>query len=331
MSKALSLATLILIGGRALGEPPADPVSREQAMKATLAAIDQELKDHGGSFENWGNSIKPYRDAVRKVLATEKWPWPAKSNFAFQGAEVNLLMLDTLEGQSKRAVDVILDTHKKLKAEGIDLIFVPLPDKLQIYPDYLSDAAPADRMVAPAVKHLMKKLLENDVECVDLYPAFHAFRKRNEDKPLYYDRDSHWNNLAAQIAGEQIAGRLLRYDFVKKAMAEEKRYSTKPEYRRDKPDQLLVVLDARTGGRYADAGNSPILITGDSALMMNLPPRSAHMPAHIGLHINMPLAFGSNTIPPEHFGKLSGKRVVIWANMARMLPTCGWPTRSKTK
>jgi hypothetical protein len=202
---------------------------------------------------------------------------------------------------------------------------------LQIYPDYLSDAAPADRMVAPAVKHLLKKLLENDVECVDLYPAFHAFRKQNEDKLLYYDKDSHWKNLAAQIAGEQVAKRLLRYDFVQKALAAEKRYSTKSEFRPDKPDDIMVVYDGQTKGRYADTNSSPILITGDSALMYNMPPRSGHMPAHIGLHINMPLMFASNTIPAEHFGKLQGKRVVIWTNMARTLPACNWPMRTKVK
>jgi hypothetical protein len=327
----LPFAVAALMGGQAFGEPAVAPASRGQAIQQTLAAIDRELKDHGGRFESWGESIKPYRDAVQKVLAAEKWPWPAKQNFRFEGAEVRLLMLDTLENQPKRAFDIVLDTHKKLKEQQIDLIFVVLPDKLQIYPDYLAEPAPADRMIAPVVKHLMKKLLENDVECVDLYPAFHAFRKQNEDKPLYYDRDNHWRNIAAQLAAEQIAQRLLRYDFVQQALAEAKRYSVQPEHRDDKPDDLMVVLDSKTKGRHADAADSPILITGDSALMYNMGPRAGHMPAHVGLHINRPLSFAANTIPPEHLGKLAGKRVVIWANMARMLVACNWPTRKPTK
>ena len=114
-------------------------------------------------------------------------------------------------------------------------------------------------------------------------------------------------------------------------LAEPKRYSLQAERRPDKPDDLMVVLDAKTGGRYADAAESPILITGDSALMYNMGSRAGHMPAHIGALINMPISFASNTIPPEHFGKVSGRRVVIWANMARMLVGCKWPTRTPAK
>jgi hypothetical protein len=307
--------------------------ARAAAMRQTLEGIQAELKAHGGTFEKWGESIKPYRDALRQVQAEHKWPWPAKKGFVFQGREVSLVMLDTLDGQpdGERPFDIVLETHKKLQAEGADLIFVVLPDKLAIYPDYLSDTAPADRMVSPAVKHLMKRLLESGVEVVDLYPAFHEARRENEDRPLYYDRDSHWRNVAARLAAEKIAERLKRYDFVQKALAEPKRYSLQAEHRPDKPDDLMVVLDAKTGGRYADAGASPILITGDSALMYNMGSRAGHMPAHIGARINMPISFASNTIPPEHFGKLSGRRVVIWANMARCLVGCKWPTRTPAK
>ena len=306
--------------------------ARAKAIQQTLDAIQAELEAHGGSFEKWGESLKEFRDGVRKVQAASGWPWPAKKNFVFQGREVSLIMLDTLDSQpdGQRPYDVVLDTHKKLAAEGIDLIFVVLPDKLAIYPDYLSDKAPEDRMVYPAVKQLMKRLLESGVEVVDLHPAFHEARRKNEDRPLYYDKDSHWRNIAAQLAAEKIAERLRRYDFVQKALAGEKRYSLQAEHRDDKPDDLMVVLDSKTGGRYADAGQSPILITGDSALMYNMGTRGGHMPAHIGAQINMPISFASNTIPPEHFGKLAGRRVVIWANMARMLVGCKWPTRSGT-
>jgi len=302
--------------------------ARSEAIQQTLAAHKQDVEQLGGIYEAWGAALKPYRDALEKIKPT-KWPWPAKDNFVFQGKEIDLVMRDTFdqEPENQRPFDLIVQTHKKLKAEGIDLIFAPLPDKLSIYPDYLSDAAPAHRKVYPAVKHLLKKLLENDVECVDLYPAFHAFREKNADKPLYYGKDSHWRNVAAQLAAEQIAQRLMRYDFNQKALAGGNRYSVKPERRADKPDDLLVVLDAKTGGRYADAGDSPILITGDSNLMYNMGPTGGHMPAHLSRHIGLPLSFAPNTIPSQHEGKLAGKKVVIWSNIARMLVGMGFPKK----
>jgi hypothetical protein len=88
----------------------------------------------------------------------------------------------------------------------------------------------------------------------------------------------------------------MRYNFTHKALAGGNRYSVKPEQRADKPDQLMVVLDAKTGGRYADAGGSPVLITGDSNLMYNMGPTGGHMPAHLGRHIGLPLSFAPNTI-----------------------------------
>jgi hypothetical protein len=280
------IASVCLVAGapEARGADADAAASRAAAVRQTLAGIQAELAAHGGTFEKWGESLKAYRDGVRKVQAASAWPWPAKKGFVFQGREVSLVMLDTLDAQpdGQRPYDIVLDTHKKLQAEGADLIFVVLPDKLAIYPDYLSDQAPADRMVYPAVKQLMKRLLESGVEVVDLYPAFHEARRASEDRPLYYDRDSHWRNVAARLAAEKIAERLKRYDFVQKALAEPKRYSLQAERRPDKPDDLMVVLDSKTGGRYADAAESPILITGDSALMYNMGSRAGHMPAHIG-------------------------------------------------
>jgi alginate O-acetyltransferase complex protein AlgJ len=265
---------------------------------------------------------------VAKVT-TGKWPWPAKNGFVFQGREVELMKLDTFDSQpeDKRPFEAIVAVHQKLKEQGVDLIFVPLPDKLAIYPDYFADTAPADHMVYPAVKHLMKRLLENGVECVDLYPAFHAARKANEAKPLYYDRDSHWRNAAAQLAGELIAKRLQRYDFVQQALTAGNRYTVEPGTRQKDGDVLAVVVDAKTKAKYADDPSSPILITGDSNLMYNMGGVAAHMPAQIGRHIGLPLAFGPNTIPAMHYDKLAGKKVVIWANIARCLVGLGFPIK----
>jgi hypothetical protein len=178
-------------------------------------------------------------------------------------------------------------------------------------------------MVAVSVKRLLKRLLENDVEVVDLYTPFLEFRRQNEDKPLFYDRDSHWRNLAAQIAGEKVAARLKRYAFVQEALAAGNRYSVTPKFRPDKPDDLLVVLDSK-GGMYRDAGDSPIILTGDSSAMYNMNDLIAHLPAQVARHIGMPLTFGPNTAPVDFKGRLAGRRVVIWTNMARFMAGAPW-------
>jgi hypothetical protein len=303
--------------------------ARAAAMKATLDGINKDLEKYGGgSWEKWGEANKAYREAVSKLLTPEiKWPWPAKHNFAFQGSAIKLLLEDTLDARpdGERPFDAIAAFDKQLKARGIDLVFVPLPDKVCIYGDYLEAAAnaPPKAPLCTAAKHLMKRLLEADVEVVDVYTPFLEYREKHGDEaPLYYDRDSHWRNRAAQLAAEKIAESLKRYDFVQKALAQGNRYSTKTEFRKDKPDDIVVVLDAKTGKRYADVNDSLILITGDSNLMYNMGPTGGHMPAQIARHIGLPLAFvapaGGNA-PEQIKGQLSGRRVVIWAVIARML------------
>jgi len=335
---AVLAAGLILAAARApAAAPPASDAAkaRAAAIKATLDGIDDDLQKYGGgSWQKWGEANKAFRQAVAKLLTAgaPKWPWPAKNGFVFQGSAVKLLLLDTLDGQpdGERPFDAVAAFDKQLKARGIDLIFVPLPDKVCIYGDWLRIAAdsPPKAPLCTAAKHLMKRLLEADVECVDVYTPFLAYRaEHGDDKPLYYDRDSHWRNVAARIAAGKIAERLKRYDFVAKALAGGNRYSTKPELRRDKPDDIEVVLDAR-GGRYRDDAGSPILIMGDSNLMYNMGPTGGHMPAHVGRHIGMPLTFVCPTFgdaPGRIRNQLDGKKVIVWAQIGRTL-IGKWPT-----
>ena len=326
-------AAALVLGAAAPRALAADAAraARAEAMKATLANIDAELKRYGdGSWQTWGAKFRTYREETQKIVQTLKWPWPAKKNFVFQGAAIRLLCHDTLDDlpDGRRPYDAVAAFDKQLKARGVDLIFVPLPDKLAIYPDYLSETCPKGVPVCMQVKHLMSRLLRADVEVVDLYTFFLDWQAKHPDKPLYYDGDSHWRNRAAQLAGEKIAERLRRCDFVQKTLAEGNRYSTKPDLRKgDRPDEILVVFDAKTGGRYADDRKSPILITGDSNLMMNMGGAAAHMPAQVARHVGMPLAFVAPTFgdaPAKIRNQLPGKRVVIWAQIGRSL-TGNWP------
>jgi hypothetical protein len=109
-----------------------------------------------------------------------------------------------------------------------------------------------DRLVAVAAKRMMRDLLTNDVDVMDLFTAYRDKRQETQDKTpvYYYHEDAHWRNLAAQIAGEKIGERSRRYDFVQKALAGGNRYTGKVEVRRttkNNPDTLLGVSDSKTG------------------------------------------------------------------------------------
>jgi hypothetical protein len=215
----LCMAMTILTSKGMAGNRASETAARAEAIRATLADINEELKAHGGTWEKWAESLNPYREDIRAFTtdANYKWPWPAKNGYLFHGAEIEVQLLDSFDNlpEGERPLDSLLHFNKQLKALGIDLIVAIIPAKLTTYPDYIYAAskteinrparAPEDRNVSMAVKRLMKELLENDVEVVDLHKAFADFRKKNGDGvSLFYVKDAHYVNRGARLCAEKI-------------------------------------------------------------------------------------------------------------------------------
>ena len=318
--------------------PPAEAKARAQAVRETLSAIRDEVASHGGSWDAWAEQLAPLRADLERIRHG-KWPWPAKENFRFLGRAVELLLQTDLamrpEGQ--RPFDAILHLDRQLKSLGIDLIVMPIPDKVAVYPDYLSAETPDDRLVSLAAKRLLARLLEHDVEVIDLYTTFRDARlEHGPEEPLYYDQDSHWRNRAARAAAEKIAERLGRYGFVRAALAAGNPYTGEEILRDDKKrDRVVIVSDSRTGRRYDDVGRSPAVLTGDSFSMYNMHLKG-HLTAQVALRAGVPLTFLcgeglASTMPVELAraargkGYLEGRRVVVWTFAGRFFAREKWP------
>jgi hypothetical protein len=201
------------------------------------------------------------------------------------------------------------------------------------------------------MKRLMRDLLQGGVEVIDLYTVFRDHRDRIRDRyRLYHPYDTHWRNVASQIAADEIAKRLKRYDFVQEAMAEPARYETREEPNPgradlgsanqreraendpDLDDPVLAVYDKVTGGRYVDANDSPVVITGDSFARIYMD-KSAHFGAQTAAKINMPVAmlhamgsgpFVAKLLAEEGPQYIEGKRVFIWTTVARAFYRGQW-------
>lgn len=321
--------------------PGARVATRAELIKETRTVIEGELKENGGTWDAWADRLKPFRADLERIRSTSRWPWPAKNDFQYQGREMDLLLQVDLSSRpvGQNPLKSIVRLHEQLKARGIDLIVMPIPDKMSIYPDYLSKEAPADRNVALPVRRLMWELVEKDIEVVDLQKLYQEFRRKDEDKtPLYYVKDAHWRNLGAQLAAKELAGRLARYDFAAAAVRANP-YVTEPHERTDgiKADNILVVRNKQTGKMYADVGDSPVILTGDSFALYNMNPNamgtiSAHVAANIGMPLTLLSREGlSGDVPLElaklekDKGYLKGRRVVIWTFCTRMFVAAKWP------
>jgi hypothetical protein len=118
----------------------------------------------------------------------------------FQGAKANM---DIPERQREEVVRVLCSYRDGLNKKGIRFIFLPIPNKENIYHRYLPGAK---RPVF--LEKLICELSEKGVETIDTQRAFdEAFRK---GAVLYRRDDTHWDAEAVQIAAEMIAARLGR-------------------------------------------------------------------------------------------------------------------------
>ncbi len=96
--------------------------------------------------------------------------------------------------------------HQWLARQGIRYLFVICPDKHTIYPEYMPDKinrvhteTRLDQLV-----HYMKKT-HSEVDILDLRPALMELKQQHL---CYQPQESHWNDVGAFIAYQQIARRL---------------------------------------------------------------------------------------------------------------------------
>ena len=103
-------------------------------------------------------------------------------------------------------VDMLAARQRFCDARGIDYVFSISPNKPGIYPEYLPDGwAPLgrpkrlDQLQAAVARRLPS------VRMVDVRPALLAARK---DHLIYYETDTHWNQLGAFVGYREIMAAL---------------------------------------------------------------------------------------------------------------------------
>lgn len=101
-----------------------------------------------------------------------------------------------------RAADFISYINKRLKADGITLIYFAVPDKYNAYYDEIMDGEKIKKD-ARFIEHLNDELQKRDVITVNLFEPFRNAIGQGSD--LYHFDDTHWNEDGAAIAAELVA------------------------------------------------------------------------------------------------------------------------------
>jgi len=294
--------------------------------------------------------IAPLPVALAQRLAAPRPPGPLRGldGWLFHEDEAPFLLAERIVGRpAEGSVDPlaeILRFRDQLRRAGRELIVVPVPAKLAIYPEKLLDLriAPEGARIDRAAAEFLDLLRHRGVRAVDLTPAFLAARQPDPD-PLYPPANSHWSSRGALLAARAVA------DEVRAALAasapaalpafaevwgdEEgdlgRRAGRGTAGGRIPFDRVLLRQVAAGAGLapLPDDGRGPVLLLGDSNLLF-LTNRRSGFPHLLGRE----LGFATPQIAVNAGGptgarqklarlphRLAGKRIVVWIFAGRQL------------
>ncbi len=165
------------------------------ALQAVVVPIDRFLK---------ANMLHSSRASLRRrvaALAPREDSAPAKGGPVYeQGFVVREKAFEPVpREQMNAAVAVALSYHNLLKRLGITFVFVPIPNKENIYYDLFPGAK------KPVfIRELTAELRRAGVEVIDLQTAYDE-TYRAKGQVVYQPDDSHWSALGVDIAARLLA------------------------------------------------------------------------------------------------------------------------------
>jgi len=248
-------------------------------------------------------------------------------------------------------VPAIVSFNAQLKKVGIELILLPVPGKVAIYPDKLDRAAPTGQRIDMHHKAFYAALKAAGVRVIDLAPDMLAMRARGT--PAHCRQDTHWSPQAVRLAAAKLAPLVKAQRWY--ASAPKVRVKVTPRtiaIRGDivehmlkdanLPDEKLSIATVSVGGREINDRDraSPLLLIGDSHALVYHTPRL--LAARAGLadllcaelrlaSIDLVGVMGSGANAPRltlarRRDNMKGKRCVIWCLSARALTESpdGW-------
>jgi len=305
------------------------------APQAVVTAVKAELAAHGGSWPAWMAQVAPLHAALKARLAA--MPEGSKAlagadGFLFFNRSISYALGGDLAKQKKdrNPVPVIAAFRKLLAQHGVDLLFVPVPTKVEIYPDKAASApdkaaarpgkdagmgAFAGKVVNPFERKFLLELAAEGVETVDLLPALLATRAEDKAPAAYQAQDTHWTSRGLELAAKLVAERIRHYPWYKELAAHRRVYherdapfsrhgdllSRLPENERTgyAPESLVghQVVDA-AGNPYEDDPDSPVVLLGDSFTgvyqLMDCEHAgvSAHLAKELGYPLDLVMSYG---------------------------------------
>lgn len=343
---------LCLLGGgcrRTAGVRPDEVGPQEPSVQQFSAEPEQ----WGGSWDTWEQALQPFRADVRRQLderPAELQGLIGREGYIFYRHTLEYVVAGDLRNQPghKDPYPAIVRLDEELSSAGIELLFAPVPTKAEVYPEMISECAPAGAKpyVTPHFRRFLRDLVQAGVEVVDLLPAF-VNEREAQPEPLYLRQDTHWSNRAVRLTARLVADHIRCTRWFRSRSAAPIEYSVRPmsdeyiggvvkmlsrtEQRAFKPEHISAqqVL-CPDGTPYVDDPDSPVLLLGDSFAniyefdVCQHAGFTAHLAKELGMPVGLIATAGGGPIGPAHLARLSRqqmrrKRIVIWMMVARDL------------
>jgi alginate O-acetyltransferase complex protein AlgJ len=353
---------VFLLGGD--GNAPAAPTEAKPALRLSktrpspstalaLETVQRELAAQG-SWPKWTGKLASTHAALKKrlkALAPKVKALSGQDGFLFYRNDLEYVSGGDLEQQrkGKNPLPVILEFKKLLDEQGVDFLFVPVPTKLEVYPEKL-DAdfkALSGQVINPAFRKLIESLSKEGVEVVDLLPVFLQAKPASASEPFLFQRqDTHWTDRGLRLAADVLAARVKKYPWYAELAKHKRGYDVKetsftrfgdlqsrlPEAEQKKyvPETLVAHQVVLGGKPYDDEPESPVVLLGDSftGVYQLTDAEHAGVSAHIARGISYPLdlvmSYGGGPNVRQKLLRrgveaLGSKKLVIWMMTARDL------------
>ena len=292
-----------------------------------------------------------------------------EDGWLFMGGELRHLGSGKFWGEDAKAVSkagkpeladpipAIVDFNNQLKAEGIQLIVLPVPPKAVVYPDKLVPEMAVDAKVDVFLQGFYAELRKQGVDLLDLTERFREERAKGGD-PLYCKQDTHWSGRACEIAAKEVLGRVGNPDWLKNSMA--KQYKSDIQATEISGDLWVALNDGSVeketvnlrhisgpdGGLIEPMRESAVLLMGDSHCLVfhageDMHARGAGLADQLAVELGFPVDLigtrgsGSTAVRVDLFRRwrkspdyYEGKKVIVWCFTARDFSESinGWKT-----
>lgn len=254
----------------------------------------------------------------------------------------------------KNPLDIFLSFKKKLDSLGVEFIFVPIPSKVNIYPEKFSGAVKMNgELPISNDQHQLKafydKFREVGINVIDIEPALKS-RRITESFSSYCLSDSHPSPLTCQLIADLLAKEINSFnwakDYARESIVSFIKSEPKmievlgdliPEDKREtwSPEELMISqvftkVNAGLKPVVPDNDSSPVIVMGDSHTLIfhegdDMHASGAglvdHLQEKVGFKVFLAASRGSSSqaLRQIYKGKefWEGKKMLIWVSSVR--------------